>query len=378
MTSKLGRESKIEERDNLADTLGSSPRRRVLIVEPNHSGHRLYYVRLIVNEVVSRGDVAIVGVGPGATSSEEWQLHLRKIRSQLEIVECGDSARRTVAELAALTFADHVIVPDGDAIIAEIGRSRKWTTRATLAALLMREHGQPSRIPGLAALKSKAKRLLVASANGVSGVHVRVLKSSLWLGESSAHTVRDPVSLVDDSGAIQNAVAQWDLNSDRYWFGVVGAISQRKNISAVAAALLSCTSRPLGLVIAGKFAVDVVDEVEALVHELEEHGVAVRIHDRLLSNLELDSLVAAVDCVVLAHSNEGSSGIMGKAAVLGTRVAAAGARSLEVDCAALPHLAAWAPLSEPELSSLFAECADLKRPAAVANLSSREFASALL
>lgn len=374
----MRKEPKAKADEAFLDKPTLSPPRRILIAEPNHSGHRLYYVRLIVDEVVARGDVAIVGVGSGATSSEEWQLHLQKMASRLEVVQCESVTRRVVAELAASTFADHVIVPDGDAIISEIGRSRKWAPHATLTALLMREHGQPSRVPGMALLKTNAKRLLVASANSVRGVHVRVLKSSLWAGKVSPRTLRDPVSLAASGDELRKAAAQWALDSGRYWFGIVGAITQRKNISAVANALIARGGGPLGLVIAGKFSPEVASQIAVLIDELQEHGVAVRIHDRLLSDLELDSMVAAVDCVVLAHSNEGSSGIMGKAAVLGTRVAAAGARSLQVDCAALPHLAAWAPLSEPELSSLLAHCAGLQRPAAVPNLLSREFASALL
>jgi len=230
----------------------------------------------------------------------------------------------------------------------------------------------------LTLVKTTAKRLLLCSAARVRGVRVHVLKSSLWPGPVTGREVRDPVALADHLDAIHQAAESWKLQPERYWFGVVGAITGRKNVPAIAAALQMPMSQPVGLVIAGSCDPKVAGELGMLVDELQRSGVAVRVENRLLSDIELDSMIAAVDCVVLAHTNEGSSGIMGKAAVLGTRVAAAGARSLEADCDLLPGLASWAPLSEPEFSSLLASCVGRSRPVPVAHLSSRAFSESLL
>lgn len=353
-------------------------RKRILVVEPNHSGHRLFYVRLIVQQALEGGCHVIVATRPEAKLSAEWELHLQRVASQVDFIEFAESSSKAVSKLAEEVSADHVVVPDGDALIADIGRRRKWQAHASVSALLMREQGQPSRMPGVTRFKTTIKRLLMFSAAHVRGVRVHVLKSSLWSGTMTAREVRDPVVLADQIDAIHRAAKSWELDPERYWFGVVGAVTPRKNVHAIAAALQMPMSKPVGLVIAGSCDPVVSGQLGNLADELRRSGVAVRVENRLLSDVELDSVIAAVDCVVLAHSNEGSSGIMGKAAVLGTRVAAAGARSLEADCRVLPDLASWAPLSEPEFPSLLASCVGRSRPFPFTHLSSPVFGESLL
>jgi hypothetical protein len=123
---------------------------------------------------------------------------------------------------------------------------------------------------------------------------------------------------------------------------------------------------------------NVRNRLPELEQQLTESGIALVVHDRLLNDLELDSLVCAVDCVVLAHSNEGSSGVMGKAAAVGTRIAAAGAQSLKVDCRAAPQIAAWSSLKGPDLHRLLADSSSLESPTPSISSSARDFASALL
>ena len=242
----------------------------------------------------------------------------------------------------------------------------------------MREHAQPSRVPGAALLKNLVKKELLRSADAVAGVRICLLKSSLWAGSSSLAVARDPVTLVGSAQDRVRASEMWNLEPGRYWFGVVGAVTARKNLPLIAAALAGLGSKNVGLVVAGKFSDDVRTVIPAVEAVLAESGVPLLVHDRLLEELELDSLIGAVDCVVLAHSNEGSSGIMGKAAVSGTRIAAAGARSLQADCRAIPSISEWAPLAVPEVTRLLAQTSTLGRPTPYDGLSSRDFVSALL
>jgi hypothetical protein len=50
--------------------------------------------------------------------------------------------------------------------------------------------------------------------------------------------------------------------------------------------------------------------------------------DRVLSDEEFDAAIVAADCIVLAYGNSGPSGVLGKAALAGTPVLAAGSKSL--------------------------------------------------
>ena len=66
--------------------------------------------------------------------------------------------------------------------------------------------------------------------------------------------------------------------------------------------------------------------------------------DRQLTATELDSLIAIADCMVLAHSNDSPSGILGKAVVRGGAILAAGSPTLRRDIARLGDGAYWCPL----------------------------------
>jgi hypothetical protein len=100
--------------------------------------------------------------------------------------------------------------------------------------------------------------------------------------------------------------------------------------------------------------------------------------DRMLEDVELDSAIAAVDCVVLAHSNEGPSGIFGKAVMSGTRLIASGASSLRQDAQAVATHATWTPLSADAIARAMGDAAAADRPAAVPDMGTARFTSALL
>lgn len=181
-----------------------------------------------------------------------------------------------------------------------------------------------------------------------------------------------------DVEGLKKRSLSWGLDPETYWFGIVGAVSERKNLPLVVDALANLQGGKVGLVIGGQIAPNVRGEIPKLTGRLTLGNVAVVIHDRLLDDVELDSLICAVDCVVLAHSNEGSSGVMGKAVAVGTRIAAAGARSLKVDCGEAPRSAGWSHLTETDLKHLLDRCSRLEAPTPLLGPSSRDFVSALL
>jgi hypothetical protein len=189
---------------------------------------------------------------------------------------------------------------------------------------------------------------------------------------------RDPVTLSGDDRSVADLSEAWSIGQDRYWFGILGAISLRKNLTVVADALSGINNAPLGLLIAGRCDPEALESAKEALQRLEASGAHVRIVDRILDEVELDSAVKLVDAVVLAHSNEGPSGLLGKAAAAGTRIVAAGAKSLRVDAAMIPSIASWSPLQLDSLSRAFEDALQRPRPSALKGLGPADFTGALL
>jgi hypothetical protein len=98
---------------------------------------------------------------------------------------------------------------------------------------------------------------------------------------------------------------------------------------------------------------------------------------RLLSDSELDSAIASVAVVAIAHSSEGPSGILGKAAASGVAVAAAGAVSLKEDIERL-SAGTWAPLTPEAFAKALQHAVAFPRAANAGLANGRDFASSLM
>ncbi|MDN4490647.1 hypothetical protein QQX13_07360 [Demequina sp. SYSU T00068] len=113
---------------------------------------------------------------------------------------------------------------------------------------------------------------------------------------------------------------------------VLGAISERKNIVLVAHAIASLPiAATVTLLIAGKFDDYARAQVGDIRNLAADSGFRLDVVDRVLEESELDAMIRASSCVVIAHSNNGPSGLFGKCLVAGTPIVAAGARSLRRD-----------------------------------------------
>lgn len=348
-----------------------------LIVEDNVDGHRLYYVRLIAERALELGHDVAIAVPPGCEESEDFQTHLSGVVRNVRTLNVVVADRASIEELVGHTKACLVVVPDGDSLVFELGRSGRWASPASLSALVMRETAQPSPLPGLQSLKSVTRRLLVARAGRLSGVSVHVLKSATWRGRSNIAVVRDPVTLSCSRDSARLRKSAWGLGEGRYWFGILGAISPRKNVGLFVESL-EAASVNCGLLLAGRISEELLHHVEEWRSRLASVGVPLIVRDQLLKDEDLDSAVALLDCVVLAHSNEGPSGLMGKAASAGTRVLAAGARTLKADSQALPHVVSWSPLDRGSLSLAIHQTVQMDRPDPVVFPPPERFADHLL
>lgn len=349
-----------------------------LIVEPNPSGHRLYYVRLLAQAARARGDEVVLALSDEASVAEESVLHLSALNTAVRLVTVHDFGVKAVAALSRLHDARTTVVPDGDRFAMRLARSRGWTGRGTLSLLIMREVAQPGGLDLLVEAKSRLRTRLFRRVSRLRNVRVSVLKSAAWAGDSAFGSAPDPVTLVCADEDVSTLRRSWKLDGDRYWFAVLGAISERKSVPQVARALREAGAENIGLVIAGRCDAEAAQAMVEPLEELTRAGARVVVVDRLLSDSELDAAVTAVDCLVLAHSNEGPSGLFGKAAAAGTRVVAAGALSLREDARRVPALATWAPLEEVALAEALRTAQTHPRPAAVLAPEAHRFAEALL
>lgn len=351
--------------------------RRVLVVEGNPDGHRLYYVSLLVSAAIEDGNEVFVATTERAVNSSEWRVHMDHLASAISLQLVSDYSIEAIGRISNDLGIDHVVVPDGDSRAYEIAKGGRWLGRGTIAILVMRDMGQPARVPGLATIKTIVKRLALKRANRVARVQICVLKSSPWRGRSSLPISRDPVSLTMHE-ASDDGRPERILPSGTFWFGVVGNVDSRKNLPLVASSIASLNRKDVGLVVAGQVRDSVLDSAEAGFQRIRAAGGRIVVINRLLEEAEFDQIIAELDCVVLAHSNEGPSGILGKAMAAGTRIVAAGAATLRADCKNIGDGAEWSPLDERLLGASLARAVRTPRPTPSTSASPREFTSGLL
>jgi glycosyltransferase involved in cell wall biosynthesis len=350
--------------------------RRVLIVEGNPDGHRLAYVSLLAAAAKARGEKAIIATSNIALNSAEWGIHMGN-STGLEISIVDDFTLASLARQANDLAVDHVVIPDGDQFAYKLARGKKWAAQGTVTVLVMREKGQSLQLPFIASTITLLKRVLLLAANRRSRVQVRVLKSATWRGSSLLPVSRDPVSLEfsHEDARPENLPA---LVDSYFWFGVVGKVGQRKNLPLVASSLAALQRSDIALLVAGEVEPGILEQADYYFERIRELGGQVEIVDRLLSDEEIDRVIRDLDCVVLAHSNEGPSGILGKAVMAGTRIVTAGALSLRHDCNHIGIGAHWAKLKEEGITSALARAMKTSPPASNRVASPDEFTSSLL
>jgi hypothetical protein len=349
-----------------------------LIVEPNPDGHRLFFVRLLVERALSQGREFRVALGPGAQRTEEYAVHLAGLPLG-SILTASSKSLEELNFLALKSSANLVVVPDGDAVALGLGSGARWRNPARLSLLVMRATAQDGgRRPTATLLRTFIRKCLLLTAAARPRVRVRVLRSSWRTTRSALRSVADPVLLSvspHDRPDLRRALG---LAENKYWYAVLGAISERKNVGMVARALIEQPRRPVGLLVAGRIQPSELTKL----HELEPHlimaEVELKIVDRLLTDGELDAMVTAVDCLVLAHSNEGPSALFGKALLAGTRVLTAGARSLRADADRLPGHASWVPLDPGSIAAGMVDAFSAQRPRPTRLGDTGAFADALL
>jgi glycosyltransferase involved in cell wall biosynthesis len=165
-----------------------------------------------------------------------------------------------------------------------------------------------------------------------------------------------------------------DADGSRYWLGVFGAITPRKNLHLIIESIIEQTD--IGLLMAGSIDPQVSKTIAPLLAQFTSNGGKVYQISGPLTDAEFDSAIAAVDCVVAAHSNEGPSSVVLKAVAAGRRLVLAGAKSLQKDAAHLRGQATWSDLDVKALRRAIRQAQTLPPPPTVEH-SAEEFVKSL-
>lgn len=347
----------------------------VLIVEPHSRGHHLHYVRFLVEHCRRRGDYVVILTTRDAIESTEWRVHLAKHDPTVILQPPHEFRLRDISAKAAALGAGIAILPDADGYLSDVLRGG-WTGPGRLTLLVMRGEVQPG--PPLAWLrpaKTLVKRALVWGADQRKRVQVYVLRSPLVPRRGPLRWVPEPVHISCSAQETQALRESLDRSDGRYWLGVYGDITERKNLDLIVDAIRDMPD--IGLLTAGPVDAGVARAIAPHLEEfLENGGLAVQIGGPL-SDAEFDCAISAVDCVIAAHSNEGPSSVVLKAVASGRRLVLAGANSLRQDAQQLGDQATWTPLDVDALRHAIRQARMSPEPTTTVETGYEEFVRAL-
>lgn len=312
-----------------------------LLVEPHPVGHRFQAVANVAR-VAARTDDVVILTSQGATDEPAFGEYVgplqgpgrlpggRTLEVEQPFSDRTPPAKELVAAIVAAcrrTDVSTVVLMDADTTLKrwwlDAPRAlRSLPRRPRVVFMLTRYPAKlsPTDLTGWRLRVPKAALALAAKASGsldrVAGFAGRDDLSRGWLVKRT----RDPdicTAHSDDRAALRE---KHGLPTDRRIAGIFGVINPRKNAPLIWEALQR-TRLDCDLLLAGPLA----DEVAAWAGTVPptEHG-RVLVRDGFLANDELDQLVAAVDVVPIALTNNGPSGIMGKALAAGVPVVTAG------------------------------------------------------
>lgn len=320
----------------------------VWIVEPNPEGHRLWYVRLLLEAAAAAGSpLPTVVTTARAPQSREWATHLSECDPDVRILDEANGWLRVV--LAEATAArTHVVLLEADAALPVLVRTAlRARGRLRGTGLLMRAHpqgGMRGRLAFAGKLVLTAALRLLAPAftlRTLEAVPQSRHPASAALG---LPVTPDPVVFAPLLRSREAWLRQAGIPERSWTLLVAGDLSERKHVPEILQALQHLHAvghgrqrpgEPAGgvrLALVGRLSAGARQAYESLSPEVR---ACITLQEGYLSDAELDTWIAAADAVAVLHRNEGSSGILLKCAAAGTPVLAGGARTVRIATRAL-------------------------------------------
>ena len=293
--------------------------RSTAIVELEPLGHRLRYVRLLLDAVPPTERLLLVS--PPVAASAEFAEHLAGIDPVLLGSDDHDAAIPEALAVATAHGAGDLVIPDGDKAVRPLlwtllRGSSTWARprRPRITLLLMR-----TAVPGgpeAATVGMALKPALVAALRRLPGVRVLFLTDAFGVvtrrpGFPGVAPVRDPVTPpADVPGA---------PGSGRTRIGVLGVISARKNVPVLVRA--AARRDDVDVVLAGRCEPDVRAFLDADPDAAHLRATGrLEIDDRLLDADEFDAALRSVDVAAVLHDNDAPSGIVAESCARGVPV----------------------------------------------------------
>lgn len=108
---------------------------RALVFELDHSGHRLQYVRVLIDALKPYCAEVLLFTSDRMIESDEYKTHLQEVESSFRVITCpyighGSPLRRALAKFTAFRtalrnlHADHVFVPYADGLAQLLGLAK--------------------------------------------------------------------------------------------------------------------------------------------------------------------------------------------------------------------------------------------------------------
>lgn len=308
---------------------------RVVVAEPNPSGHRFAYVRRLLPALAALGADVTFATSPAGLASPEYQVQLADIDGLSKVAAIltfdpqkrpSHSSQAFAAELAALPGllgADHVLVPYADGAMQMAGL-RRMTGRfrvpsgVEFEALLMRAPFADAARRVREAARSRAWIILTASAPFRTVHHLDpFVVAALWERAPALARrmtlVADPVEPFE-SPTRQEARRILGIPEGGRYIGCVGPMDLRKGIDllieAFTAAALASNDR---LLLAGAQHPEIRARLAGLAAPLVRQG-RIQTIDRYLDEQEMRTAIAAMDLVCTPYpptrGHSGSSSLV--------------------------------------------------------------------
>lgn len=340
---------------------------KFIIFEPNYAGHRMNYCRVLSEYAYQNGWDLMLATSSEGLQSDEFKLRFNDL-SSVRTIDLGalpdiaDSSyfrwvRNHLKSLHECYPEYRIVVLEGDKLLPHLVA---WLFRLSLlrsiTVLVMR---MPSSLIDLSyqPIKAFAKRFSALLLRFAGADVVGLQPSSYPQTEYLYHGFRavpDPIDIVASHHDVIQYRENQQLVAGVKWFGVFGNITPRKNLDKIARGLSKLSNpQQSGLLVAGLIDGRELERCNDALDDFEAAGGSLRIDNRLLSDIELDSAIASVGAVVVAHSTDGPSGIVGKAVAAGIPLVVAGAPTLMREINRFPGSGEFVSLDVPALAKAF-------------------------
>lgn len=323
-------------------------RTATVIVEPDYAGHHYQAVAAVAGVAVHHGPVVMLTTHEGVENPalRVYLAHLLDSGS-FEAVGVFDDRRPPTADMARVsaewcrtgvqgTAVGRVVLMDGDQPLkrwwAVAPKQFRGLARRPRIIFMLTRYPARLRLTDLTGWRLRGPKAALAvlamlrrSLHRVVGFSGREDDARGWI----VRRVRDPHYSSAHARDAAAHRASLGLPQDKVLVGIFGAVGPRKNAPLILEGI-DASGLDAVLVLAGGFEPGVQEWIDSLGPQDRERVIA---RDEFLDNDTLDRFVASVDVVPLALTNNGPSGIMGKAQAAGVPVVTTGSvvRAREVE-----------------------------------------------